>query len=489
MKNEILRLERVTTKKDGITSLDNFNLHIFQSEIMGLVCLNTIGKESLVEVIQQNLPIHYGRIYFNEVLVNNYQNSSLTMNKTVIIEQKSSLIEDLTVADNVLVLNRGLKKFFINARSLNKQFRYYTEQLGVDISGSELVANLSSYEKIVVEFLRAVIMGAQLIVVRDISDSISAVELSNFHEFIKRYSQKGISFLYICNHHEEAFKICDRLCLMRDGKILKMFDQNEFQNESMIPFYMGEYANIEKIKLDHHSNKNIITFENVCTENLDHMTFTITRDQCTVLLDTDNTVLTDFLCLMSGEMKQDFGDIFLEDAKYTVKQAQNSISQGVAFIRENPIQTLLFKEMSYIQNLYFMVDKKQNPIHLKRSVIRSIIQEYEPIVGNEIHETDITKLSLQSQYNLIYYRIHLCNPKIVFCVQPFAGADMYLRLHLIELINQLRKKGITVVIIAVSIADSLVIADKLIIFKKGRLRKEYDRSEFSQFSSEGIFLK
>jgi len=488
MKTEILRLERVTIKEEDTTPLDNFNLNIFKSEIMGLVCLNITGKESLIELIRQNIPIHYGRVYFNEVLVNNYQHSPFTMNKAFVIEQKSSLIEDLTVADNVFILRRGLKKFFINARTLNEQLRRFTEELGIHIDGRELVAKLSSYEKCVIELLRAVIMGAELIVIRDISNSISAVELANFHGLLKYYCEKGFSFLYICNHHEEAFKICDRLRLMRDGKILKMFDRNEFKNEEMFPYYMGELANIAKLRADDHSEREILAFQDVCTENLKHMTFSITKGECTVLLDMDNAVLSDLLGLMNGELQQDHGSIYLDDNLYTEKQARHAITHGLAFIRENPIQTMLFKEMSYIKNLYFMVDKKQNPIHIKKSVVRSIINEYEPIVGKEIHETNIMNLKVQSLYDLVYYRIHLCNPKIVFCVQPFAGADMYLRLHLIELMNQLRKKGITVVILAVSIEDSLAIADKLIILEKGQFSSEYPSSEFSLFSSEGIIL-
>ena len=488
MKTEILRLERVTIKKDDTTPLENFNLNIFQSEIMGLVCLNITGEESLIELIRQNLPIHYGRVYFNEVLVNNYQYSSFTLNKVFVIDQKNSLIEDLTVADNVFILRRGLRKFFINDRILNEQLRRFTEELGIDIDGRELVGNLSSYEKCVVKLLRAVIMGAKLIVIRDVSRSISAAELSNFHKLLKYYCQKGFSFLYICNHHEEAFKICDRLRLMRDGKILKMFDRNEFENEKVLPYFMSEYANITKFKVDNYSESEILAFQDVCTENLNNLTFSIIKGECTVLLDVDNIVLADILGLMNGELEQDRGNILLEDVQYTEQQARHAIAHGLAFIQENPTQTMLFKEMSYIKNLCFMIDKRKNPIHIKKSVNKSIIHEYEPSVGEEIYETNIMNMKLQSLYNLVYYRIHLCNPKLVFCVQPFAGLDMYMRLHLIELMNHLRKRGITVVILDVNIEDSLAIADKLIVLAKGRFSTEHSRSEFSLFSSEGIIL-
>lgn len=488
MKTEILRLERVTTIKDEVTLLDNFNMHIFKSEIMGLVDLNANGKESLIQLIIQNSPIHYGRVYFNEVLVNNYQHSTLTMNKVAIIEQKSRLIEDLTVADNVFVLRRGFKKYFISPRVLNEQLKLFTEEGGIDIDGSELVANLTPYEKCVVELLRAVVLGAKLIVVRDISNSVSTSDLVKFHKLLRYYCQKGFSFLYICNHHEEAFKICTKLSIMKDGKILKVFENNEFQDQNLLPYYIGTFSNVTKVKVNHFSEKGILTFQNVCTDNLKNMTFTIVKGECTAILDMDNTALSDIMQLMNGNMRKQSGAIFFENTIYTEKKARRAIANGVAFIEEDPIKTMLFKEMSYIDNLCFLVDKKQNPVRLGKRIIKSIIHEYEPIVGKDIYESNIMNLKLKSLYDLIYNRIHLCNPKIIFCVQPFAGADMYLRRHIIDLINQFKKKKITVIVLGVRLADSLVIADKLIILEKGEFTSEYPSSQFQLFRSEGIII-
>lgn len=481
-------MERVTTIQDEVTLLDNFNLHIFQCEIMGLVCINANGKESLIQLISQNLPIHYGRVYFNEVLVNNYQHSPLTMNKVAVIEQKSRLIEDLSVADNVFVLRRGFKKYFINPRVLDEQLQRFTSTIGVHIDGNELVANLSPFEKCVVELLRAAIMGAKLIVIRDISNCISAADLAKFHSLLRYYCQKGFSFLYICNHHEEAFKICTRVSLMRDGKILKIFDQSQFQNDNVAPYYIGEFANVKKVIVNHQSREGILSFKNVCTENLHSMSFVVEKGECTVLFDVDNTVLSDIMQLMNGELYQNSGTIFLENTIYSQKMARHAVGNGVAFVGEDPIHSMLFKEMSYINNLCFLLDKKQNPVWITKKIIKNVIREYEPVVGQEIYEADIMNLKLQSLYDLIYYRIELCHPKIVFCLQPFAGADMYLRRHLIELINKLKKRGITVILLAVNIADSLVVADRLILFEKGRYSSEYSSSEFSLFRDQGIIL-
>jgi ABC-type sugar transport system, ATPase component len=488
MKNEILRMERITTIQNEVIQLDNLNLHIFQGEIMGLVCMNENGKESLISLISRNVPIHYGRVYFNGQLVNNYQHSPLTMNKAAVIEQKSRLIDDLTVADNVFVLRRGFRKYLIQPRVLNDQLARFTREAGISLDGGELAGSLSQLEKYEVELLRAVVMDAKLIVIRNVSNSMSAVDLVKFHGLLRHYSGQGFSFLYICNHHEEALKICTRISLMCDGKILKVFDRNAFLEQDIKPFYMGQFEDIPKDVPAPSREEPVLSFRGVSTGNLDGLSFSVQKGQCTVVLDMDSTSLHDILGLMDGSIRPKSGEILFRGRPFTHRDARRPIANGIAIVAENPAQSMLFMQRTYLENLCFLAEQKEAPVHLGRRVFKSVVQEYEPIVGEDIHAAGLENLRLRSLYDLVYYRIHLCRPALVLCVQPFAGADMYLRRHVLGLIEELKNRGITVVIPSVSIGDSLVVADKLILLEKGRFSGEYSRPEFYRFQSEGIVL-
>ena len=489
MKYEILRLDKVTRIIDGLTLLDEFNLHIFQGEIMGLVGINAHGQKELVELLCQNLPIHYGHIYFNEVMVNNYVNSSLSINKVSVIEKQSRLVEDLTVVDNIFVLRRGFKKYFINKGMLNAQLKLYVEALNIDIDGSELVLNLTTFEKSVVELLKAVVMGVKLIVIKDISNCVSAADLVKFQEILKYYCKQGFSFIYICNHHEEAFKVCHRISLMHNGKILKVLGQKEFTREKMQPYYIECFNDIKESKIDKKRKKGILQLKGIYTEHLKNMSFTIEKGECVTLLDMNNTVLTDIIQLMNGQIAASRGKIFIDGCLFSKQHAAKALKYGVGFIAENPIQSMVFKEMTYLDNLCFLVDAKRSHMKLNKRIQKSIIQEYEPLIGKDIYEKDVAPLSTAALYSMIYYRLHLFSPKVVFCVQPFYGADMYLRRHIIKLMGELKQKGITVIILAVNISDSLMVADRLIIIEQGRFSQEYDAEEFDFFNQEATVGK
>lgn len=483
--DEILRLENVTRMRDETVMLDNINMHIFKGEILGLVCINFHGQQELIELLLKNLPLHYGKVYYNEILVNSYERMSMGDNRIVVIEKRSHLVEDLSVADNVFVLRKGFRKYVINRKMLRSQIQSFTQELGLEFDGGELVKNLSAFEKIMVELLRAVVMGMRLIIIDDISDLMSSMELKMFQHLIQYYAGRGFSFFYICSHHEEAFKVCSRVSVMENGQILKVLDRKDFRREKMEPFYLTVTRHLEKVTAEG-SKKQLLRFDDVSCEGMKNLSFCILEGECTVILDKDNEVIRGICALMSGKQTPDQGRILYEEKIYDLRKGETELARQVCFIEQYPTKSMVFQEMSYLDNLCFLLYEKLGWMNVSHRIKKSIIREYESVLGDDIYARDITGLRKSSLYSMVYYRVYLFHPKIVFILHPFTDADLYGRLHILHLIKQLKKRGITVVILAVNLADSLLAADRLITVEKGSVSTEYIPEEFFKFRHDAI---
>ena len=500
MKIETLRLHKVTHIDQGSTLLNSVDLHIFRGEVMGLICMNSYGLEALIRLLCQNVPIYYGHVYFAGKLVNSYQHSSMSVNQVSVIDKRSRLLENLTVSDNIFVMRPGFKKRLIPVRVLERQFAAFAGEIGVSIQAGEKVASLTFFERCVVELLRAVISGAKLVVLRDISNFVSASDLAGFHDLIRHYAAQGVSFLYICSHYEEVFQICSQAALMENGKIIKVLDRENFMPEIMPRFIAPELPltatgwlnstaaeapelpaisqpQISPARGGAQAPKSVLEFRNVTFGNIINFNATVRAGECFVFFDRSNTALGGFVNLMSGYARPLKGDILLDGNAREYKKSA-ALRQNVLVIAENPTKSMLFPKMSFIDNLCFPLESRMPFIWAGRRIRASVLKEYEQYIGEDIHAKDILGLSLLSLYNLVYYRTHLYKPKVVFCVQPFADADLYLRQHVIRLIQELQSQGIAVVILAVSLRDNLIPADRLLILENGRLSGEFERAEF-----------
>ena len=174
MKTEILRLDNVSLQMSGIMQLERFNLQIFSGEIMGLMALNAHGVSSLVSLLQSNTPVHFGRVYYCEQLVNSHIYSRTTPNEIVVIEQKSHLVNGLTVGDNVFVLSGVERRWLLHTQSFRGRLQELEQAVGVDIPCNRQVEELSLFERCMVELLKAWESGARLVLLWNISHFLAA---------------------------------------------------------------------------------------------------------------------------------------------------------------------------------------------------------------------------------------------------------------------------------------------------------------------------
>ncbi len=153
MKEEVLRLDRVTALEQGVTELNHFNLNIFAGEIMGLIPVNGIGLDTLLRLLRQNLPLHYGYVYYREKLVNHWLHPDHSYNRIAVIEGRSGLADDLTVVDNVFVLRKGFQKRVIHRGLLNRLLEPFLREIDMDISADTRAGDLTTLERFRVEIV------------------------------------------------------------------------------------------------------------------------------------------------------------------------------------------------------------------------------------------------------------------------------------------------------------------------------------------------
>ena len=481
-------MERVTYQEHGVTQLENFSMTVWAGEIKGLVPVNHHGLESLIKLLRQNLPIHYGYIYYNEKPVNNWRHSDMKMNRLSVIQNQSCLAEALTVADNIFVLRQGFKKRFMQPEVLRKQLQPFLQDIRMEISADAYVESLSTFERFVVELLKAVVAGNHLVILDDISTFISAAELVKLHEILKHYAAQGMSFLYITRHYEEARQICDRTALMMNGQIIKTFQASDLAPDMFVLQCTENFERHVREQIERKSDNPelpgaVFRVSGLCSGNIRNLSFSVARGECLVLQDMDNEIFQEFIRILSGECRPESGSIRVGGEMFAFRP-----DRRIAVVQELPVDTMLFPNMSYLDNLCFTLDHRLKKVWLNRRIKNSLRTEYAGLLGEEVFDIPVEDLTESQKYDLIYARILLQNPDIVFCVQPFKSAEVSLRFHIWELLEMLLQKGIAVVILAVNLADSLALADRMIRVQKGKEADSYDRDDFNRLPVDTPWL-
>ena len=467
MKREVLRMERVTYKEDDVTLLRDFELNIAEGEIVGLLPLNAYGLPEFLQLLGENLPLYDGYVYYKEKLVDSWQDTGRGCGRICIIQDKSSLVGGQSVLTNIFVLRHGFRQEIIRKRLLKRQLRPF------------LVEKLTVFERVIVEILRAVVAGYGLIVLQEIDTLISDYELEKLYEIMRYYAKKGFAFLCISPHFEELARVCERVAVMSNGKVIKVLFGEQMRAEVLIgcakEYHVMVRRRLEGQRIKQESAKLLFEVKSLWGNYIRNLNFTVAQGECVVLQSLNEKIFLDLVSLFSGETENFSGVFYLEG-----KRTRLNNNREIAVIAEQPTQSMLFYGMDYMDNLCFSMDHRVKGVWRSRKVKHSVEQEYRRMLGRSVFHKPLEELTEIEKYELVYARILLQKPKIVFCIQPFKGADLRHRIRIWELQEMLLKKGIAVVILAVNMADALSLADRVIRIDTDTVKTEYGKEDFGR---------
>lgn len=480
MKKEALRMERVTYEEHNVKLLDNFNFQVFSGEIMGLIPLDSLGMNAFISLLQSNKPLVYGYIYLQEELVNTFSGTSKMENNVLVLSNESNLVDYMSAADNVFTLRRGYRGIVIKNRMLYQQFQILLDELGLTIDPDKPLVQMTLFEKYAIEIIKAVVSRPDVIVLQDLSSVINQDDRQKLYQMIRYYADKGNAFIYISVHREELVGICDRVSLMAQGQIVKVIESSLLTEQMMahyaVPGFLMEHSMLPE---DNNQSERVFRCQGVYYNRIQGLTFSVHRGECLALHDYGNQICNDLVNLVCGE-KPECGKVFCCGEPYGRKYLRRT-----AVILENPAENMLYDAMSYEDNLCLTIDHLLPAIWWRNGLKKSIARE---MMGEELPDLKlrVKDLTMREKYRLIYTRILLQRPDVVFCIHPYLNVDLELKLDIQNLMQKLLKRGIAVVIVVVNFQDAIDLADRLILVREGRNCGILMKQEFEHLAAKNI---
>lgn len=481
MRQEVFRMERVTYLDKGSKQLEDFNLQIYRGEILGMIPISAHGLQALLQLMQTNMPLYDGHVYYCGERVNSWKSTRRSVNRIGVIDAHSRLVEHMTVTDNIFVLRQGFRQNIIKNRLLQKQLAPFMEDIGVQIPADAYVDKLSAFERVTVELLRAVVAGYRLIVLHEISTVINGDELDKLYEIMQHYAGRGFSFLYISLHLEEIMEVCDRVALFSNGRIQKVAQRTEMKSE-IVQSYTIEFDKMVRYHIGQRNvggreEKIVLSLSHISGEVLTDFTMKVYEGECLVVQNLDEQVLRDILSVLNGDGNLCEGELCMEG-----RPICPAYCKELALISADPTKTMVFQGMSYLDNLCMGLSRRVPGIWGNSRMKNSVRREYAEELGEEVFAIPVEALGEKQKYQLVYTRVLLQKPKVVVCVQPFRGADLTHRVFIWKMIEMLLDKGMAVVILTINLADSLSLADRLIRVSKEGIVQEVRKEAFGSLS-------
>lgn len=251
----LLEVKSLTKNFGGLSAVSNVTLQVEADEIVGLIGPNGAGKTTLFNLLTGVYPATEGTVVFNgENLAKlaPYQVASLGVGRTF---QNIRLFKDLTVLENVMVALHGKRTNLFS--SILRLPRYYQKRAQQKAEALTLLeffelqdkaeikaSNLPYGQQRVLEIARALAMKPKILFLDEPAAGMNPNETNDLTQLIRKIHQEfGVAIVLIEHDMSLVMEVCQRICVLEYGRVLKIGTPQEVQNDpQVIAAYLGGEA-------------------------------------------------------------------------------------------------------------------------------------------------------------------------------------------------------------------------------------------------------
>jgi ABC-type sugar transport system ATPase subunit len=489
MPQPVLKMERISKSFPGVQALDNVHLEVLPGEIHGLLGENGAGKSTLMKILSGVYQKDSGHIFLDgqEIAVNNPHHAQLL--GISIIYQELNLMPNLTVAENVFIGREPNRAHFVQWGKLHQQTRELTDRLGIQLSPTATVRNLSVAEQQMVEIARALSIRSRVIIMDEPTSALTENEVQHLFSIMRGLKAQGLGVIFITHRLEEVFEICDRITVLRDGAYVGTIDAKTATRDQLIRMMVGrsvsDYFSKEastpgEVILEVRNLSRTGTVDDPTASVLNNVSFQVRAGEILGLAGLVGSGRTDLARCVFGVDRRDSGQIFLNGQLVDIRSPRDAIRLGMGFVPEDRKLQALFLSMSVEENASMAsLGSVSRFGFIQGSARRHMVSEYVKTLSIRLASLDqeVLDLSGGNQQKVVIARWLALRPRILIVDEPTRGIDVGAKAEVHALMSQLAREGVAIVMISSELPEVMGMSDRMLVMREGRVVGEVMRDQ------------
>lgn len=459
-------------------ALDNVSFACKKGEVHGLVGENGAGKSTLMKILSGVYTPDEGRILFKGRAVSISSPREAKNLGISTIYQEFTLIPHLTVAQNMLLGNEPRNALgWIDEAAIARRSREELSFLGVDLDTNIAAGRLGVSQQQVVEIAKAITSNVELLIMDEPSSAIDRDELNRLFDVMHTLKNRGVTMIYVSHHLDQILEICDRVTVLRDGKVIEVADVNTLTKQRLINLIVGKnFAETFPEKSKPNEQKEILKVVNLTRHGyFKNCCFSLFEGEILGLAGLMGSGRTELVRTIFGAETADEGEIYLDGKITTVDRPDRAIKHGIAYVAEDRKTDGIILGLSVRHNICLpSLDKRA-----KFGIIEE--QKENNVVVNAVSEWNIRTPSINqevqylsggNQQKIVVAKWLETKAKVIIFDEPTRGIDVNTKAEIYHVMRTLASRGIGIIMISSEVPEVVGMSDRILIMVDGEIKQE-----------------
>ncbi len=223
--------------------LDNLNFEIKNGEFFVIVGPSGSGKTTTLKLINRLIEQTEGDIIFKDKRIKDYPLRELRLDMGYVLQQ-IALFPNMTVAENIGLIPE-MKK--MDKKTIEQTTDRLLNEVGLDpkIYRDRLPEDLSGGEKQRIGILRAIAANPEVLLMDEPFSALDPISKEQLQDLVtKLHDDYKITTVFVTHDMNEAIKLADRICIMKEGKIIQIGEPSQIinnpENDFVSQFFKNE---------------------------------------------------------------------------------------------------------------------------------------------------------------------------------------------------------------------------------------------------------
>lgn len=461
----------------GVHANKDINLEVSSGEILGLLGENGAGKTTLMNILYGIYQPDSGTILINGKPVR-ISNPVESINLGIgMIHQHFMLIQNHSVIENIAL---GYKDtpFFFPRKVLRQKIKAFSSQFDFQIDLDQKVWQLSAGEQQRVEIIKTLLNGADLLILDEPTSVLTPQQIKELIEILRRMKAAGHSVIFISHKLDEIMEICDRVTVLRKGRIVGDARTKDTDKMGLARMMVGKDVALTMDRQKLPRGDRVLSVRNIHVTGdkglvaVKNVSFDLYKNEIFGVAGVAGNGQRELAEAITGIRAIDSGKVLINNRDITNLSPRQIYDNGVSHVPEERIRFGIAPGLFLYDNAILKQHHRKKfskRYFLKYESVKrhteSIINEFR--VDTHSIDNQIRNLSGGNIQKLILGREISEQPQLLVASHPTYGLDVgatqFLRKHLLKLCRQ----GSSVLLFSEDLDEIFELCDRVAVIFAG----------------------
>ncbi len=483
MSDYVVTMEHITKTFPGVKALDDVHLHLKAGRVMALLGENGAGKSTLMKILSGVYTRDSGDItIFGQKIEGDLNTKQAQALGVAIIHQELNMCQHLSVSANMFLGREITKNGRLDNAAMNRQAIEQLAKLGIhDIDPDESVGNLTVGRQQMVEIAKALLINAKVLVMDEPSSSLSNAEITEMFRIVRELKAMGTAIVYISHRLQELHHIVDDVTIMRDGKYITEGEFNSFTMDQIIANMVGHEVKNQFPRESVPKGKKILEVRHLNAGKLVRdVSFDLYEGEVLGFSGLVGAGRTETMRAIFGADPKESGEILLDGKPLNIYSPGSAIRQGIVLAPEDRKKEGLCTKLSIRDNIALpnldIITLGSPTGKINKKVENEMIEKGKSSLTIKMADAEVAAGSLSggNQQKVVVAKWLARQSRVLIFDEPTRGIDVAAKVEIYEIINELKKQGVGVIIVSSELPEVMGIADHIIVMCNGKITGEVD---------------